>query len=71
MKEWDRECTNRYFNSEMNRIIVKLCMLHYVECWRDRNEKYHNPQKQREYVIEWTKALEEKVLRSNKIDAIG
>ena len=55
---------------ELNHIIVKACTSHYMDCWRERNKQYHEPQKQREYVIEWAKALETRILRSNKTDAI-
>ena len=70
VKIWNSACEDMYFNAELNRIIVKACTSHYIECWRERNEQYHKPQKQRKYVIEWAKTLEIKILRSNKIDAI-
>ena len=41
-----------------------------MECWRKRNEYFHDPQKQREYVIEWMKEIERMILRSNKEQAI-
>ena len=71
VKEWDGHCRDRFFNSELNRHLVKRCTLHYVECWRERNEQFHDPQKQRKYVIEWTEAIEEMILKSHKVDAIG
>ena len=57
------------FNSGLNRKVVKLRASHHIEYWKERNEYFHNPQKQREYVIEWIKALEERILRSCKINA--
>ena len=63
-------CRDKYFNAEMNRIIVKACTVHYMDCWRDRNEQFHETRKQREYVIKWSKDLEIKILQSNKIEAI-
>ena len=47
-----------------------MCTNHYVECWTDRNEKFHDPAKQRQYVIEWMNEIEAMILRSNRIDAI-
>ena len=49
---------------------MKECTNHCIECWTDGNEKYHDEEKKREYVIEWTKALENMILRSNKLGAI-
>ena len=70
VKIWDRICEDKYFNKELNHIIVKACTFYYMDCWRERNEQFHDPNKQREYVVEWSKALEEKIIRSNKINAI-
>ena len=41
-----------------------------MECWFERNEQFHDEDKQRKYVLEWTKALEERILKSNKVNAI-
>ena len=43
-----------------------MCL--YWLCLREanRNEKFHNPKKQRQHVIERTKAMEELILNSNK-----
>ena len=54
----------------MNRCIVKKCTSHYVECWMERNEQFHDPDKQRKYMLEWTETLETKILQSNKVNAI-
>jgi hypothetical protein len=70
VKIWSRECKDHFFNQELNRRIVKMCTTHYMDYWRERNEQFNEPQKQREYVVEWSKALEVKILRSNKVDAI-
>lgn len=47
-----------------------MCTNHYVECWTDRNEKFNDPAKQRQHVIEWMNKIEAMILRSNRIDAI-
>ena len=62
VKRWKKECNDRYFNEDMNRCIVKKCTSHYMECWMERNEQFHNPDKQRKYVLEWTETLEIKIL---------
>ena len=36
----------------------------------ERNEQFHDPDKQRKYVLEWTETLETKILQSNKVNAI-
>ena len=70
VKVWNDQCKDAYFNHETSKIIIKKCTNHYIKCWNDRNEKYHDEEKKREYVIEWTEALEQMILRSNKIGAI-
>ena len=70
VKYWRNDCKDRFFNHEINKIIIKMCTNHYVECWKDRNEEFHDPQKQRQYVIEWMKAIERMILNSNKECAI-
>ena len=49
---------------------MKSCTNHYIECWDDRNKKYHDEEKKRRYFIEWTEALENIIVRSNKLEAI-
>ena len=70
VKQWMNECKDRYFNEDVNRYIVKKCTSHYMECWKERNEQFNDPVKQRAYVIEWSKTLESKILQSNKVNAI-
>ena len=70
VKVWNNQCKDKYFNHEVSKVIVKLCTNHYIECWYDRNEKYHDEEKKRRYVIEWTEALENMIVRSNKLEAI-
>ena len=50
--------------------MVKMCTNHYIECWTDRNEKFHDPVKQRQCVIERMNGIEAMILRSNRIYAI-
>ena len=64
------DCQDRNFNQEINRIIVKMCTNHYIECWNERNEHFRDQQKQRKHAIEWMSAIESLMLRSNKCDAI-
>ena len=47
-----------------------MCTNHYIECWYEQNEQYHDIEKQRKYVIEWTNAIEKMILNSNKSHAI-
>jgi len=63
-------CQDRLFNQEINRIIVKMCTNHYVVCWNERNEQFHDPQKQRKHAIEWMNGIELLMPRSNKCDDI-
>ena len=58
------------FNHEIIKVIIKKCTNQYIKCWNDRNEKCHDEEKKRECVVEWTEALEQMMLRSNKIGAI-
>ena len=58
VKHWRNDCKDRVFNHEINKIIIKMCTKHYVECWKDRNEEFHDPQRQRQHVIEWMKEIE-------------
>ena len=64
------DCNERYFNENINRRIIKRYTSYYMECWFERNEQFHDEDKQRKYVLEWTKALEERILKSNKVNAI-
>ena len=70
VKMWHDQCKDVYFNHELSKIIVKRCTNHYIKCWSDRNDKFHDEESKRNYVIEWTKALESMILRSNKLEAI-
>ena len=70
VKTWDRICEERYFNMEINCVLIKKCTSHHMNCWKERNEQCHEPTKQREYVTKWSKTLESKILRSNKTDAM-
>ena len=70
VKLWNDQCEDACFNHEMSKVIIKKCTNHCIKCWNDRNEKYHDEEKQREHVVEWTEALEQMMLRSNKIGAI-
>ena len=47
-----------------------MCTNYYIECWTDRNEKFHDPEKQRKHAIEWMNKIEVMISGSNKIDAI-
>ena len=70
IKIWNDQCKDKYFNHEISKAIVQKCTNHCIKCWTDRNEKYHDEEKKREYVIEWTKDLKNMMLRSNKLGAI-
>ena len=67
---WTNECDDENFNYEINKLIIKQCADYYVECWHDRNKKFHNPEKKKEYLIEWLKILDEMIRNSNKEEAV-
>ena len=37
----------------MNKIVVNKCVNFYVQCWKKRNETYHDEGKQRERIKKW------------------
>ena len=69
MKTWRIDCMDNYFNFESNKIIIKMCTNHYLECLRERNEHHCDPKKKQEYIIEWMKEIENVILRSNRVQA--
>lgn len=66
MKTWRIDCADKYFNFKINKIIIKMCTNNHVEYWRERNEHYHDPKKQRGRIVEWIKEIENIILRSNR-----
>jgi len=55
--------TKKY--KELNKIIVKRCVQYYDECWKHRNEEYHNEEKQRKRIITWYERVRKKAENSN------
>ena len=70
VKRLKDECKEDYFNKIINRILVKKCMSYCIECWFERNEHFHDPEKKKQHVLEWTRKLERRILTSNKVNAI-
>ena len=61
VKDWigtDFNCT-KY--SELNKIIVVHAVKFYNECWKHRNEVFHNEKLQRVRMIKWYEKLKEEV----------
>jgi len=58
VKVWSGVNFNQNKYQVLNKIIIKHCVLYYEKCWRDRNEIFHNEEKQKERVIRWKKKIE-------------
>ena len=55
IKVWTRLIFSQNKYVDYNQIIIKYCILYYRYCWKDRNEKLHDREIQRERVINWYK----------------
>ena len=51
MWEGTNENSDKY--RVMNKIVVNKCVNFYVQCWKKRNETYHDEGKQRERIKKW------------------
>ena len=61
MKAWigvDMSCTKC---RELNKIVTRKCTDFYAQCWKYRNEAYHNEEKQVERMCRWFKKKEKSV----------
>ena len=48
----------------LNKIVVRKCVEFYVECWKHRNEVYHDNDKQKERLRNWVIKEKESAVRS-------
>ena len=37
---------------KLNKIAMRLCVMHYYKCWIDRNKSYHNDKIQSKRIIQ-------------------
>ena len=63
---WEGADLNSKKYSVLNRIVVKKCMEFYVKCQKDRNEIFHDENKQRICMIEWYEKEKLRAENSNK-----
>ena len=50
--------------AKLNKILVRNCVKHYNECWKDRNEHLHDEEKQKERLVKWFEKEKTKALSS-------
>ena len=62
VKHWRKDCKDRFFNHEINKMIIRTCTNHHVKCWKDQIEVFYTPQQEIQDIIEWMKALERMTL---------
>ena len=60
--------TDANFNQDkyhkLNKTAVQLCIIHYHECWIDRNKSYHEEEFQRERIMKWHQKAKEAMINS-------
>ena len=51
----------------VNKIVVNHSVQFYRKCWMHRNESYHNPETQRNRIIEWYNKLKSYIERDEPL----
>ena len=64
LKDWTSANFNQEKYHKLNKIAVRLCVMHYYECWIDRNKKYHEEEFQRNRIIKWYQKVKESMINS-------
>ena len=64
LKAWTGANFNQEKYHKLNKIAVRLCVMHYYECWIDRNKKYHEEEFQRNRIIKWYQKVKESMINS-------
>jgi len=52
----------------LNKILIKHCVMYYVKCWKDRNEHYHDEEKQKQRAIQCKRDLEQYIQNNENIN---
>ena len=66
MIDWEGTNLNATKYKKLNKIIVRKCVEFYVKCWKERNEEYHNDDKQRNRIMKWYEKIKLKAENSNQ-----
>ena len=61
VKDWKGSNFNCSKYEVLNKILVNHAVQYYRKCWLDRNEWYHDTDKQKERVTKWKRNLERHV----------
>ena len=52
--------------TKLNKIIIKKSVIYYSKAWNHQNESLHDPEKYRQYVLEWNEKLILRIEQGNK-----
>ena len=52
----------------LNKILVRHCVLFYKKCWDDRNEAYHDIDRQRNRIRRWYEKIKRHVIENEPIE---
>ena len=53
---------------KLNKILVKHCVMFYKKCWDDRNELYHDIDRQRNRICKWYEKIKEHVRENEPVE---
>ena len=64
VKDWQEANFHSTKYRILNKILVYHSVHHYNECWKHRNEAYHDPIKQRNRMLEWYNKIKNYIERN-------
>ena len=64
--DWEGTNLNEIKHKTLNKIIARKCVEFYMKCWKERNNDYHDENKQRKRTLKWYEKIKIKAENSNE-----